>query len=315
LSATYPSILVVPPIPVELRAALSKRFSLIEHRPGVAQPGVAVVVITSMGGADRALMDLLPDLRLIACNGTGLERVDLPGAAAGGIIVRNTPDEVTEDAAGFAIALICALARRVVAADRFVRAGLWTTQRLAPSRRLSGQRLGVVGLGRIGTRAAVQATALGLQVSYTGPCEKPASPYRFVADLRVLADEVDILLLTCPTGPATRRIVDAAVLRALGPQGVLVNVSRGDVVDQDALIAALQDGTIAGAGLDVFDNEPDIDPRFLALENVVLAPHYAVVTQETRRDIAVTLRDAIADFLAGRPVPDAAAPFRASRGN
>jgi lactate dehydrogenase-like 2-hydroxyacid dehydrogenase len=315
VSAAKPAILVIPLIPPELRRILSERFELVEHKAGETTPGFAVAAITSAGGMDRALMDLLPDLRLIACNGTGLDRVDLAAAAERRIIVRNTPDEVTEDGASYAIALILALFRRLVEADRFVRSGRWKSERMTASRRIAGLRVGIVGLGRIGDRIATQATALGMQVSYTGPREKADRPYRYVADVRALATDVDVLVLCCPGGPATRRMIGAEVLAALGPAGFLVNIARGEVVDQAALIAALQNGTIAGAGLDVFEGEPDIDPRLRAFENIVLAPHYAVVTQETRRDIATTLRDAITDFLAGKPVPDAAAghaPRRAS---
>ena len=301
-----PGILVVPPIPPELRTVLGERFTLVEHASGAARPGPRVAVITSMGGADAALMDELPDLALLACNGTGLDRIDLAEAARRGIVVRNTPDEVTDDTADFAIGLIYATCRRIAEADRFVRAGRWGPERMPPSRRVVGLKVGVVGLGKIGAKIAARATGAGMVVSYTGPREKAGAPYPYVADLRRLAEGADVLVLSCPGGAATRRIVDGAVLRALGPEGTLINVSRGEVVDEPALLAALEDGTIAGAGLDVFDGEPRIDPRFLAIENAVLAPHHAAITPQTRHDIARTLRDAIADFLDGRPVPDAA---------
>jgi hydroxypyruvate reductase len=302
-----PEILAVPPIPPELRAMLEARFTLVEHVRGRASPGQRVAVITSMGGADAALMDELPDLKLIACNGTGLDRIDLAEARRRGVVVRNTPDEVTDDTADFAIGLIYAACRRIAEADRFVRAGRWGAERMPPSRRVVGRRVGVVGLGKIGAKIAERASGAGMVVSYTGPREKPGLPYAYVADLKALARDVDVLVLSCPGGEATRRIVDAAVLAALGAEGVLVNVSRGEVVDEEALIAALTDGTIAGAGLDVFENEPRLDARFLALDNAVLSPHHAAITPQTRHDIARTLTEAVSDFLAGRPVPDAAA--------
>ena len=307
------NIVVVAPIPAELRAALAPCFDLVPYTPGVSQPGFAVAVVTSMGGADRALMDHLPDLKLIACNGTGLDRVDLVEAARRGIVVRNTPDEVTTDTAEFAIALLFAAARRVAEADRFVRAGRWAAERMAPSRRVSGLRVGIVGLGRIGERIAAMATALGMVVSYTGPREKGGQPYPFVPTLRGLAAGVDVLVLSCRGGPATEGIVDAEVLAALGPAGILINIARGEVVVEAHLIDALQSGAIAGAGLDVFASEPRPDPRLLACENVVLSPHYASVTPQTRQAIAHTLRDAIRDFLAGRPIPDEAAVVRPRR--
>lgn len=307
------SIIVVPPIPPELRAALAPRFGLVTFTPEAAQPGFAVAVVTSMGGADRALMDRLPDLRLIACNGAGLDRVDLAEAARRGIVVRNTPDEVTTDTAEFAIGLIFATGRRLAEADRFVRSGRWAAERMPPSRRISGLRVGIVGLGRIGERIAAMAAALGMAVSYTGPRAKRAQPYRFVPALRDLATASDVLVLSCPGGSATAGIVDGEVLAALGPGGILINVSRGEVVDEPHLVAALQSGSIGGAGLDVFASEPSPDPRLLACENVVLSPHYASVTPQTRQAIAHALRDAIGEFLAGRPILDAAAPQTAVR--
>jgi len=286
---------------------LSEHFDLVMLALNEPHPGCVVAVITSMGGADRALMDRLPDLRLIACNGTGLDRVDLKEAARRGIIVRNTPDEVTTDTAEFAIGLIFATVRRIAEADRFVRSGKWAIERMPPSRRISGLRVGIVGLGRIGERIAVLAHVLGMVVSYTGPRPKSAQPYRFVAGLHELAAGSDVLVVSCPGGAATEKLVDESVLAALGSGGILINVSRGEVLDEPKLIFALQSGVIAGAGLDVFASEPQPDQRLLALENVVLSPHYASVTPQTRQAIAYALRDSISDFLSGRRVQDAAA--------
>jgi len=304
---TKPRILVAPPIPSELRLTLEAAFELVEYQKGEAYPEFRVLVITSAGGADKALMDALPGLGLIACNGTGIERVDLIEAARRGIIVRNTPDEVTDDTADFAMALIYAVSRRLAEADRFVRSGRWAKERLPPSQRVYGQRIGIVGLGRIGAKIAERATGAGMNVSYTGPREKPNYSYTYLSELRALAFSVDTLVLSVPGGERTRGIIDADILRALGPGGRLVNVSRGAVVDEAALLDALERKTIAGAGLDVFNHEPHIDPRFFALDNVVLAPHYAAVTQETRQAIAHSLYDAITDFWDGRPVMDVAA--------
>ncbi len=302
-----PAIVVVPPIPPELRLVLAEHFELIILPLDATHPGCAVAVITSMGGADRALMDRLPDLRLIACNGTGLDRVDLNEAARRGIIVRNTPDEVTTDTAEFAIGLVFATVRKIAEADRFVRSGKWATERMSPSRRISGLRVGIVGLGRIGERIAALAHALEMVVSYTGPRPKSAQPYRFVAGLRELAAGSDVLVVSCPGGAATEKLIDETVLAALGADGILINVSRGGVVDEPKLILALQLGVVAGAGLDVFASEPVPDSRLLGLENVVLSPHYASVTPQTRQAIAYALRDSISDFLSGRLVQDAAA--------
>lgn len=302
-------ILVLSAMPPELRAKLEQDFTLDEYEPGTDAPGYAIAVTTSVGGLDQDLSARLPDLRLLLCNGTGLDRIDLPAAHARGVIVRNTPDEVVDDTAEFAVAMLFATSRRLVEADRFVRAGQWGPSRMAPSRRTSAMTVGIVGLGRIGQTIAGHCAAIGVSVVYAGPTPKPDQPYRHFADLREMAAHVDALVLSCAGGPETHHLVGKDILEALGPQGILINVSRGSVVDEAALLAALEGGAIAGAGLDVFASEPALDPRFLALENVVLSPHYASVTDATRQGMADTLAEAAHDFLAGRgdAIQDAAA--------
>lgn len=294
------TVLVIATVPRDLRDALSARYRLQDHARGSdgawpALPGVSVALTTSMAGADAALMDALPDLKLIACQGVGLDKIDLEAAKARGIRVANTPDVLTEDTADFAIALIYAVSRNIVRADQFMRAGRWATERLVPSRRVSGKVCGIVGLGRIGEVVAQRAAGVGLSVRYSGPRRKPGLPYPFVADVVELARQSDFLVLTCPGGAATQHLVDAAVLEALGPDGILINISRGSVVDEGALIAALAKGGIAGAGLDVFAVEPQFDQALLAFDNVVLQPHYASITYETRKAIIGLLQAAIAE--------------------
>lgn len=301
-------IAVVAVIPPELREVLSRANELVEVKRGEdARSGFDVAVTTSIAGADPALYDQFPDLRLLLCNGTGLENIDLAEARRRGIVVRHTPDEVTDDTADFAIGLIYAVSRRIAEADRFVRAGRWATERMTPSRRVFDRTLGIVGLGKIGQTIARRAAGIGMSVLYTGPREKPDLPYGYMPAIGDLAEKCDVLVLSCPGGPDTHRIVGQSVLERLGPDGILINVSRGSVVDQEALISALEKKTIGGAGLDVFDAEPSIDPRFAGFETVVLAPHYAAVTRETRYGIANTLAQAADDLRAGRPVRDAAA--------
>lgn len=301
------TVLIVPPIPSELRKTLGESFVLADYVPGKCYPGFSVAVTTGIGGASRAFMEAVPDLRLLASNGVGLDRIDLEEARRRGIVVRHTPDEVTEDVAEFAIGLVYAVLRRIPEADRFVRSGAWERNRLSPSRRIAGLDLGIVGLGRIGRRIASRAEALGMTVSYTDRQAQAGVHFTWVPHLRALAQQVDVLVLSCPGGAGTRHLVDRAVLRALGPRGVLINVSRGEVVNEADLIAALEADEIAGAGIDVFEQEPVSDSRLCRLENVVLSPHYAAVTRETRQAMAEALRTAIADFLAGRPVANAAA--------
>lgn len=308
-------LVVVAPIPPDLRAALAERYPLDDRsawrgrapEAGATVSGRRVAVTTSMAGATAELFAALPDLGLLACNGTGLDQIDLAAAAARGIAVCHTPDILTEDTAECAVGLIFTARRGIVAADRFVRAGRWMNERVASSLRLAGCSVGVVGLGRIGQAIARRCVGLGLAVAYCGPRRRPECAYPYFADVGDLAEAVDVVVLSCPGGAETHHLVDAAVLARLGPDGTLVNVSRGSVIDEEALIVALQNRTIANAGLDVFASEPDIDPRFHELPNVVLQPHSASITREARAAMVARITGDIAAFLAGRPFFNAAA--------
>jgi hydroxypyruvate reductase len=304
-----PQLLLAGAIPTELRGVLEPTYELVERASitEVTAPHFQVAVTNSMEGADAKLMDFLPGLRLIACNGAGVERIDLDEARRRGIAVCNTPDAVTEDTADFAIALIYAVSRRLVEADRYVRAGLWKIKgKMTPSRRVVGKALGIVGLGKIGRAVAKKGAALGMRVAYTATREKNDVPFAYVPTVSELAAQSDVLVLACPGGEATRNLVNADTLKCLGSAGIVINISRGSVVDEAALIDALQEGAIAGAGLDVFASEPNLDERLLAFENVVVSPHYASITHETRAAIAEDLRANIEAFFDGGPVRNAA---------
>lgn len=313
--ASKTPVLVLTTIPPDLRTRLAADYELVDHASiaeasGGGTPdlsGFRIAVTTSMAGVDEATMAALPRLELVACNGAGLDKIDLAAAARRGIAVAHTPDELTEDTADFAIALLYATARRIVEADRFVRAGRWKAGRMQPSRRIQGKTMGIVGLGKIGQAIARRAVGIGMTVVYNGRRQKPGVNHAFEPDLEKLAERADMLVLSCAGGEATRHLVDAAVLERLGPDGILINISRGSVVDEPALVAALQNGTIAAAGLDVFASEPAIDERFMAMENVVLQPHYASLTHETRAALVGRISADIASFLAGRPFYNAAA--------
>lgn len=292
-------LLLLAPLPKDLRDALAARHTLLE-RGDAGAADARIAVTTGMVGADAATMAAWPALRLIASQGVGLDKIDLGAAAQRGIAVCHTPDELTEDVADFAIGLMYAAARRIVEADRFVRAGRWSRERMGLGIGLSGKTVGVVGMGKIGQAIARRAAGLGMAVAWTGPNPKPHLPWTFMPALRDLAAAADVLVLVAPGGAATRHMVDAGVLAALGARGILVNVARGSVVDEAALLDALERRAIAGAGLDVFASEPELDPRFLALENVVLAPHYASLTGETRTAIIGRMLSDIAAFQAGR---------------
>jgi hydroxypyruvate reductase len=310
-----PDILVTGPLDAGLMAKLEDAFAV--HKLWLAADrdrflaecagSIRGIATRSVVGADAALMAALPRLEIIACFGAGYEAVDLPAARSRGIRVTNTPDVLTEDTADFAIGAIFALARRIVEGDRFIRAGRWGREVLPSSVRVRGKRLGIVGLGRIGLGIACRAEAFNMTIAWHGPRPKPAIPYRYVADIAELAGESDFLVLTCPGGPATRHLVGRAVLDALGPRGMLVNIARGSVVDELALLQALRDKTIAGAALDVFADEPAVPETFHALDNVVLTPHIASTTVETRAAIGDLLFANLSAQFSGKALPSAVA--------
>lgn len=302
-------VAIVTRLPDDLSQALNACHDCLGHdaASGGILPDITVAVTTSMAGADARLFDSLPDLRLLACQGAGLDRIDLASAKKRGIIVANTPDILTNDVAEFAVALMMATARRVVEADVFVRAGRWTEERMKPATRLSGKTVGVVGLGKIGHAVAERSEALGMSVAWHGPRAKAGARWDYEPSLLALAARCDVMILTVPGGSDTRALIGTPVLAALGPSGWLINVSRGSVVDEGALIDALSNGIIAGAGLDVYAQEPAIDPRFAGMSNVVLAPHYASITQEARREIIDLILSNIDNFAAGQQINDAAA--------
>jgi lactate dehydrogenase-like 2-hydroxyacid dehydrogenase len=214
---------------------------------------------------------------------------------------------MTEDVADAAIGLMYAAARRVAEADRFVRAGRWGKERMAPSTSLHRKAVGIAGMGRIGQAIARRCAGLGMDVAWYGPRAKPELPWPRCATPRDLAARSDVLIVATPGGAETDGMADAGVLEALGPRGVFVNIARGSVVDEPALLHALETGAIAAAGLDVFATEPALDPRFLALQSVVLAPHSASITHETRAAIVARMIGDIEAFREGRPFLNAAA--------
>src|SRR5215470_18210605 len=216
MAQTSPRLLMISPIPADLRAVLEQKYGMTDYAtlgggPGkpVPAPGFDIAVTMSVYGIDAAQLAALPNVKLVACNGAGLERIDLAAARARGVAVCHTPDELAEDVADAAIALTYAIMRRVVEADRFVRSGRWTKERMAPSRRLAGKTVGIVGLGKIGRVVARRAGAIGMHILYFGPKAKAAVPYPFVATMLELAERSDVLLLSCPGGEATRHLVGA----------------------------------------------------------------------------------------------------------
>ena len=251
-------------------------------------------------GAD--LIAQLPALEVISVMGVGYDGIDVTAAKAQGVVVTHTPDVLNDDVADLAIALMLAWARQIGRADRFVRAGEWPAGPLPLGRKMSGARLGIVGMGRIGQAIAHRAAAFGMQIAYTARSAKPDLPMTYYPSAATLAAQSDFLVLITPGGAATRKLVDAEVLRALGPNGCVVNVARGSVIDETALIEALKAGTIAGAALDVFESEPNVPQALREMDNVVLTPHIGSATAQTRRAMADLAFNNLDAQLSGRPV-------------
>lgn len=295
-----PRILVIAQIPEALLNALSRDSVLISHvlegKDSTSSrnlPDCEAILTRAIFGVPEQVLNALPNLKLIVSLGAGVEKFDLASLRRRGIRLLHTPDELTEDVADYAVGLVYAVQRKISAADRFVRSGSWRRGRFGYSRRVSCRHVGIVGMGRVGSRIAEKLSALGLTVSCYSRSVKPGLPYRRFQSVSELAEAVDILILACAGTEETRHLVNGAVLDALGPEGLLINIARGSVVDEDALIAALRNGVIGAAALDVFDREPDIDSRFLGLNNVVLSPHAASLTEEAREAMNARLTQGV----------------------
>jgi lactate dehydrogenase-like 2-hydroxyacid dehydrogenase len=269
--------------------------------------GFEALVTTSKNGADAALIDALPGLKVIAHFGVGYDSVDVGAAARRGIAVSNTPDVLNECVADLAIGLLIDTARGISASDRFVRRGHWLKAQFPLTTRVSGKRLGIAGLGRIGQAIAKRALGFGMDIRYHSRRPVPVA-FAYEPSLVALADWCDFLVIAVSGGASTKHLVSADVIHALGPQGYLVNVSRGSVVDEAALVHALVHHRIAGAGLDVFEDEPRVPQELMALDNVVLLPHLASGTRETRQAMAdLVVANLVSFFDQGQlltPVPD-----------
>lgn len=283
-------------VPPALEAMLAERFTL--HRD-TAPPGTRAIVGGGQMTVDAALLDRLPELEIIAVHGVGHDGIDHGAVAARGIRIAITPDVLTDDVADLAIALWLAVDRRVAANDRTVRMGNWA---VPLGRRASGRRIGIFGLGRIGQAIARRAEPFGGEIRYTARSPKSVA-WRFVPDLATLAADSDIVFLAAPGGEETRGVVNAEVLERLGADGVLVNVARGSLVEEAALIAALESHRIAGAGLDVFADEPDVPYALRRMNHVVLAPHQGSATREGRAAMAEMVVANLESHFAGRAVP------------
>lgn len=284
-------VLQVGPLKPSLAETLRNTYDALvlpdgsERATFLAEHGAQIHAAVTSGrtGVNAELMAALPNLGAVVNFGVGYDTTDVDAAAARNVLVSNTPDVLSDCVADTAVGLLIDVLRQFSAADRYLRAGRWPADGNYPlTHRVSGSRVGIIGLGRIGNAIATRLTAFGCSISYHNRNERTDSPYEYVASPVELARHVDVLVIAAAGGNATRNLVDRDVLEALGPDGYLVNIARGSVVDEDALVEALADGRLAGAGLDVFVDEPNVPEPLLTMDNVVLLPHVGSGTVETR---------------------------------
>lgn len=270
---------------------------------GSVAHGVRGVATTGIIGISEALAARLPRLEIVAVNGIGVDAVAFEALRPRGIRVTNTPGVLTGDVADLAVTLLLATTRRIPALDRYVRSGDWTRKApLAPARSLRGKAAGIYGYGRIGRAIAQRLQAFGVASRYYQPRVLADTDTPRAASLRELAEQSDYLFVCAPGGAATRGVVDAGVLAALGPDGTLINIARGSVVDETALVEALSNGTLGAAGLDVFEHEPHVPQALAALPNVVLTPHVGSLTTETRHAMGQLVVDNLLAHFSGAPL-------------
>lgn len=302
-STDAPKLLQIGPLPPGLTQSLQQHYRLhplwLEHDREAflkAHTGKFAGGVTMSRHGGQA--DVLACLKgtVLACFGVGFDGIDLHAASQYGAAVSTTPDVLTDCVADIAFGLVLATARQMVAADRFVQAGRWVDGAFPLATRVSGKRLGIVGLGRIGAAIARRSSGFDMPVRYYGREAKPGVPYGFEPDLLALAGWADFLVVACRGGPETHRLISAQVLDALGPQGFLVNIARGTVLDEDALVSAIARGAIAGAGLDVFEREPHVPAALLNNDRMVVLPHVAATTLETRAAMKQLVVDNLAAF-------------------
>jgi lactate dehydrogenase-like 2-hydroxyacid dehydrogenase len=299
---TKPDLLAVTPLPRMLMEPLAAAFTV--HTALAAAPRERIRGVVGMGSAKVTpeLLAALPALEIVSIMGVGYDDVDVAAARTRGVMVTHTPGVLDDDVADLAIALAINVARQIPRAERYLRTGRWAAEGPPPlATKFSGARMGIVGMGRIGRAIARRAEAFGMRIAYTARSAKPDLPYALFPDVVSLAGASDFLVVITIGGAGTHKLIGTAALEALGRDGFLINVARGSVVDETALIEALTNGTIAGAALDVFENEPHVPEALLALDNVVVVPHIGSATRATRRAMADLARANLELHFAGSP--------------
>jgi len=268
------------------------------------EKGKDIVAVATFGavGIKTEVMDKMPNLKIVSCYGVGYDAIDVPKCIERGILVTHTPNVLNDDVANTAIMLMLAVSRRLIRDDAWVRSGNWQAKGNAPlTRSIEHSRVGILGLGRIGEVIAKKLTAFDCDISYHSRNEKPGSNLRYYSTLLEMAENVDYLIAITPGGPSTNKIVNRQVMDALGPEGTLINIARGSVVDEAEMVKALKEGRLGNAGLDVFEAEPHVPEELFAMENVVLLPHVASATVETRQAMGdLTVENIVRFFNEGK---------------
>ncbi|MFO1484197.1 MAG: 2-hydroxyacid dehydrogenase [Verrucomicrobiaceae bacterium] len=304
-----PPVLIPAPLPSLLMEPLQAAYVCHDYFAARDKDALLMEVAADIRGivmaggtvAPVALLERLPKLEIISVHGVGYDGVPVDWCRAHGVRVTNTPDVLTEDVADTASALVLMTSRNLIVANRFLHAGKWQNGQFPLAHAVHGKLAGIVGLGRIGKAIAHRLEAHGMRVAYHGRTQQKVI-LQYFESLVELAKAADFLVVACPGGAATKHLINASVLAALGAKGTLINISRGSVVDEAALIAALQSGVIRGAGLDVFENEPHVPEALLQCENAVLLPHLGSATDETRRAMAKLVVDNLAAHFSGSPL-------------
>ncbi len=292
--------------PLDAAFTMHRYFEADDKAAFLARVGPAIRGIATRGelGADKSMLDACPNLEVVSVYGVGYDAVDVAACTARGIHVTNTPDVLTKDVADLGVAMMLAQARGMIGASQWVRDGSWEAQGLYPLQsRVWGKRAGVLGLGRIGFEVAKRLAGFDLDIAYCDVAAKGYAPdWTFIPDPVALAHHADFLFVTLAASAQTRHIVNKPVLDALGPEGMVINVSRASNIDEGALLDALESKAVGAAALDVFEGEPALDPRFLALDNVMVQPHHASGTFETRKAMGKLVFDNLAAHFAGQPL-------------
>ena len=311
-----PDVLLPVPMPPLVLAGLAAHFNVVkawqETDPEVSiakiaptlrfiATGVPILTDGVSRPIDAAFMARFPKLEMIANLGVGYDNIDAAAAAARGVLITNTPDVLTDETADTAFGLLLCAVRQLPQADKYLRAGKWSEKAFPVTASLRGRTMGIVGLGRIGKAIAKRGEAFGLKIVYNGRRPQTDVAYRFFSSLADMARACDILMISIPGGPDTRNLIDARILAALGPNGILINIARGTVVDENALIEALREKRILTAGLDVFASEPRVPPELVAMEHVVLLPHVGSATGPTRDLMSQLVVDNLMAVASGKP--------------